>query len=97
MLLPKYFLLRVAAAYLGALPVTETSCVTQPFRSENSHPTKICNLHSSEGIAAIVNKNSWNARRAVILSINNKFYIYRMVNKNYLGCWPREGNVKNSN
>ena len=47
----------VAAANLGALPVTETSCVTQPFQSENcpnSHPIKILELHSSEGIQAIV-------------------------------------------
>ena len=28
-------LLRVAAAYLGALSATETSFVTQPFRTEN--------------------------------------------------------------
>ncbi len=45
----------VAAANLGALPVTETSCVTQPFQSENcpnSHPIKILELHSSEGIQA---------------------------------------------
>ena len=49
--------MRVAAAYLGALPVTETNCVTKPFQPENCpncHPTKICGLHSSEGIAAIV-------------------------------------------
>ena len=25
------YLLRVGAAYLGALPVTETSCIMQPF------------------------------------------------------------------
>ena len=38
---------RVAAAYLGALPATETSCVTQLFQTENCpncNPTKICNL-----------------------------------------------------
>ena len=29
------YLLRVAAAYLGALSATETSCVTQPFQTEN--------------------------------------------------------------
>ena len=49
--------MRVAAAYLGALPVTETNCVTKPFQPgncPNCHPTKICGLHSSEGIAAIV-------------------------------------------
>ena len=26
----------------------------------------------------------------------NKFYIYRIVNKNFWECWPKEGNVKNS-
>ena len=26
----------------------------------------------------------------------NKFYIYRIVNKNYFQCWTGEGNVKNS-
>ena len=49
--------MRVAAAYLGALPVTETNCVTKPFQPENCpncHPTKICGLHSSEAIEAIV-------------------------------------------
>ena len=49
--------MRVAAAYLGALPVTETNCVTKPFQPENCpncHPTKICGLHSSEGIEAFV-------------------------------------------
>ena len=46
-----------AAAYLGALPAKEGICVTQPFQSENcpnSHPIKILELHSSEGIQAIV-------------------------------------------
>ena len=49
--------MRVAAAYLGALPVTETNCVTKFFQPENCpncHPTKICGLHSSEGIEAFV-------------------------------------------
>ena len=46
-----------SAAYLGALPAKESICVTQPFQSENcpnSHPIEICDLHSSEGIQAIV-------------------------------------------
>ena len=49
--------MRIAAAYLGALPVTETNCVTKPFQPENCpncHPTKICGLHSIEGIEAFV-------------------------------------------
>ena len=43
--------------YLGALPAKESICVTQPFQPENCpncHPTKICGLHSSEAIEAIV-------------------------------------------
>ena len=46
-----------STAYLGALPAKESICVTQIFQSENCpncHPTKICGLHSSEAIAAIV-------------------------------------------
>ena len=57
--------MRVAAAYLGALPVTETNCVTKPFQPENCpnwHPTKICGLHSSEGIEAFVNYVGPNVR-----------------------------------
>ena len=51
------YLLNEAAAYLGALPAKESICVTQPFQSENcskSNPIKILELHSSEGIDAIV-------------------------------------------
>ena len=46
-----------SAAYLGALPAKESICVTQPFQPENCpnwHLTKICGLHSSEAIAALV-------------------------------------------
>jgi hypothetical protein len=46
-----------AAAYLGALPAKDSIFVTQPFRPENcpkSNPTKILELHSCEGIDAIV-------------------------------------------
>ena len=42
-------------------------------------------------------KSSRNAGRALVLSIDNIFYIYRIVNKNFFGCWTGEGNVKNSN
>ena len=39
------------------MPAKESICVTQPFQSENcpnAHPIEICDLHSSEGIQAIV-------------------------------------------